>query len=176
MKTSIHPLAHLVAALIFGLSWTHAARAEGGSTQNIDLGEASVMSQQGQRLKIAVPFGSDAGDKFSLLRFEVQSVDAGAGQTAPSPRGFTISKPEHRNVIFLQSAETVNASNLKLVLAVAGSPGKTMAYDLAVPPASATVPVATTPNPAVKIKTVKRKGKFVSKARHSRVRAIQKRR
>jgi hypothetical protein len=176
MKTSISLSASLLTVFTMSLGLASVVRAEGGLPQTISMGEASVMSQQGQRLKIAVPYGSDVGDKISLLRFEVQSVDAGSGQSAPSARGFTISKPEHRNVIFLQSAETVNTSNLKLVLAVAGSPGKRIEYEIAVPPASATVPVALAPAPAVKVKTVKRKGRYLAKTSHSRARTLHKKR
>ncbi len=152
----------LAVATLLGLPL---AQAQEAKVQGIDLGDASVLSQRGQRLKIAVPYGSEVGEKFPLLRFEVQSVEATDGQTAPSARGFTISKPESRNVIFLQSAETVNAPHLKLVLAVAGSPNKLVAYDIAVPPASATAQVRDTPKPVVK--KGKRKAKSYVKARRS---------
>jgi hypothetical protein len=141
------------------------AQAQAVTDQGIDMGDASVMSQQGQRLKIAVPYGSNVGEKFPLLRFEVKSVEAAEGQSAPSARGFTISKPENRNVIFLQSQEPITTSNLKLVLAVAGSPGKLVAYDIAVPPASATGPAREVSKPAAKPGKRKAKGHF--KARRS---------
>ena len=125
-------LTHFAATV--GLALACAAQAQ---AQNIDMGDASVMSQQGQRLKVAVPFGADAGQKIPLLRFEVASVEAAEGYKAPVARQFTISKPENRNVIFLQSAETVTSPTLKLVLAVAGNPGKRIEYELAVPAATA---------------------------------------
>jgi hypothetical protein len=109
--------------------------------QNIDLGEPSVLSQQGQRLKIAVPFGSNPGEDVPLLRFQVLEVQAGNNERAPLAKGFTISKPEKRNVVYLQSHEVVNASQVKLVLAMAGNPAKRMEIDVNVPPASATEPV-----------------------------------
>lgn len=154
----------LTAATLFGLP---PAQAQDAKVQGIDLGDASVLSQRGQRLKIAVPYGSEVGEKFPLLRFEVQSVEAAEGQSAPRARGFTISKPESRNVIFLQSAETVNASNLKLVLAVAGSPSKLVTYDIAVPPASASAQLREAPKPV--IKKFKRKAKTYVKAHRSGV-------
>lgn len=134
--------------------------------QSVDLGDASVLSQQGQRLKLAVPFGSEPGANIPLLRFQVQSVEAGEGQRAPSAKGFTISKPENRNVIFLQSEENVSASNLKLVLAVADGSGKRVAYDIVVPPASAsTVAVASQAAPAPKMSKAK-KSKRLFKAQN----------
>ncbi len=152
----------LTVAALLGVPLTQAQETK---VQGIDLGDASVLSQRGQRLKIAVPYGSEVGEKFPLLRFEVQSVEAAEGQIAPSARGFTISKPESRNIIFLQSAETVTAPNLKLVLAVAGSPNRLIAYDIVVPPASATSQVGATPKPVVK--KGKRKAKSYVKARRS---------
>jgi hypothetical protein len=154
-----------ISMTLTGLLLAQSPVAEAAQGQGIDLGDASVMSQQGQRLKIAVPYGSDVAEKFPLLRFEVQSVEAGEGQSAPSARGFTISKPENRNVIFLQSAETITAPNLKLVLAVAGSPGKLVAYDINVPPARATAAVQDTSRPVVK--PGKRKAKAYGKIRRS---------
>jgi hypothetical protein len=144
------------------ISWAllSTAPAIAATGQGIDLGDASVLSQQGQRLKIAVPYGSEVGEKFPLLRFEVQSVEAAEGQFAPSAKGFTISKPENRNVIFLQSKETISTANLKLVLAVAGSPNKLIAYDIAVPPASATTMAREAPKPTVKKGKRKAKGHF----------------
>lgn len=158
-------LTSVFAVAVFCFAGLTGANAQGAPSQGIDMGDASVLSQQGQRLKIALPYGSHVAERVPLLRFEVQSVEAGVGQSAPSARGFTISKPESRNVIFLQSKETITASNLKLVLAVAGSPNKLVAYDIAVPPAGATTLVQDTPKPIIK------KGKRTSKAKaHGKVR------
>jgi hypothetical protein len=156
----------LIVTTLLSIGGFPEAVAQSAPSQGIDMGDASVLSQQGQRLKVAVPYGSDVGEKFPLLRFEVRSVEAAAGQSAPVARDFTISKPESRNVIFLQSKEPITASNLKLVLAVAGSPGQLLAYDLAVPPASATTRIQEAPKPAV-MKKGKRKGKISNKARRS---------
>ena len=160
-------LSSVFAVTVFSFSGLTGAHAQGAPSQGIDMGDASVLSQQGQRLKIALPYGSNVAEKFPLLRFEVQSVEAGVGQSAPSARGFTISKPESRNVIFLQSKETITASNLKLVLAVAGSPNKLVAYDIAVPPASATTLVQDTPKPT--IKKSKRNAKAYNKPRRATI-------
>ncbi len=106
--------------------------------QEVDPGDVSVLSQQGQRLKIAVPFGAEPGARIPVMRFHVAAVEASPGYRAPTLRGFTVSKPERRNVIFLQSAEPVDAPQLRLVLAVAGEQAQEYEYDIAVPPARAT--------------------------------------
>jgi hypothetical protein len=165
ISKSLKNFASLMAFASIAFASLSLAQAQDTKDQAIDLGDASVLSQQGQRLKIAVPFGSGPAERVPLLRFQVQSVEAGEGQSAPSARGFTISKPESRNVIFLQSAETITAPNLKLVLTIAGSPNRLVAYDIAVPPASATTPVQDTPKPIVK--KGKRKTKPYGKARRS---------
>jgi hypothetical protein len=102
--------------------------------QAIDLGNASVMSMQGQRLKIAVPYGSDPGQKVSVGRFSINSIEVPAGQSAPQADDFVISKPESRNIVYFQSRYPVTAKNLKLVLNVADGEAKTVAYDIAIPP------------------------------------------
>jgi hypothetical protein len=144
-------------AAAFGVS---AAQAQSLKPPGIDLGDASVLSQQGQRLKLAVPYGAEPGEKFPLLRFEVESVQVPEGHRAPNARSFTISKPESRNIIFLQSAENITAPSMKLVVAVAGNPGKRVEYDIAVPPASSTIPVvAEMAKPPIKIGKRKTKSK-----------------
>lgn len=102
--------------------------------QAIELGNASVMSMQGQRLKIAVPYGSAPGQKVSVGRFSINSIEAPAGQSAPAADDFVISQPESRNIVYFQSRYPVTAKNLKLVLNVADDDAKTVAYDITVPP------------------------------------------
>jgi hypothetical protein len=100
----------------------------------IDMGDASVLSMQGQRLRVAVPYGSVPGQRVPVMSISVASVEVPEGHTVPAAAAFVISKPEHRNVIFLQSREAVTAPNLKLVLKVANSDTPQVAYDIAVPP------------------------------------------
>lgn len=102
--------------------------------QAIDMGDASVQSMQGQRLRLAVPYGSAPGQRVPVMSISVASVEAPPGFTAPSPENFVISKPEHRNVIYLQSKEPVRAPSLKLVLNVADTQPTQVAYEVAVPP------------------------------------------
>lgn len=100
----------------------------------VDLGEATVLSMQGQRLKIAVPYGSAPGEVVPVLRFMVESVESLDGTAAPAAGQFVISQPEFRNVVYLQSLEPVQSGNLRLTLSVANAEGARVAYDLKIPP------------------------------------------
>lgn len=126
----------------FRCSWGLLAAVVSGPALAVDLGDASVMSMQGQRLKVAVPYGSAPGEKVPVMRFMVESVEASDGKSAPKAADFVISQPEFRNVVYLQSLEPVNASHVRLVLSVAEPSAHRVAYDLAIPPlAYATTPV-----------------------------------
>lgn len=105
-----------------------------GSARAIELGEASVLSQQGQRLKVAVPFGSGPNERVPVLRFAVTSVNTPDGQPAPAASDFTISKPDRRNVVYLQSGEPVALERLRIELFVAGNEVERISYDLKIPP------------------------------------------
>jgi hypothetical protein len=108
----------------------------------LDLGEPSVLSQRGQRLKLAWPYGSEPGERVSVTRFEVVSVEAPAGFVAPTPSEITISAPARRNVVFLQSRHPVDAPELVVTLRVADQPEGAQAWRLGLPPASASEDVA----------------------------------
>lgn len=120
-----------------------------------ELGDASVLSQRGQKLKIAVPYGSAPNQRVPVTRFMVESVTVPEGFKAPAASSFVISKPERRNVIYLQSREIVEAPSAHLVLKVALSETPRIAYDVAIP-AAAYAPTASdgadTAKPAVATK------------------------
>ena len=100
----------------------------------IELGQPSVVSQRGQRLKIALPYGAAPGERVSPMRVSVVSASTSDASAAPSARGFTLMRPEQRNLLWLQSREPVTASHVTLWLQVAGQDGP-VRYELAVPPA-----------------------------------------
>lgn len=106
----------------------------------VDLGDASVLSQQGQRLKVAVVYGSSPGERVPVTRFAVAEVSADSSTTpAPKAELFSISAPEKRNIIYLQSREVVRTDKVQIVLTAADTPGKKVVYDLIVPPAKSAV-------------------------------------
>ena len=99
----------------------------------IQLGDASVLSQQGQRLKIAVPYGSAPGERVPVLRFTIDQLTVPVGFKAPSPRSFTMSQGESRNMVILQSREVFDAPAVNFTIKVANQTDGTQNYELKVP-------------------------------------------
>jgi len=128
-----HPLA--AAWLAIALAAPALAAAQPAA---IDLGDPSVTSQRGQRLAIALPYGSAPGERVSASRFEVVSVKAPDGWTAPDPSGFSFAKPARRNLVYLRSSEVVDAPELTLTVRVSEQPDALQTFTVAVPPARAT--------------------------------------
>jgi hypothetical protein len=101
----------------------------------VDLGDASVLSQQGQRLKVAVVYGSGPSERVPVTRFSIADVRVEGSTVPPKPEQFTISAPAKRNIVYLQSKEIVTADKVQLVMTAADTPDKKVVYDLIVPPA-----------------------------------------
>ncbi len=89
----------------------------------VQLGDPSVLSQRGQRLKIAVPYGSNPGERVPLLRFTIEDIKVPEGFKAPSARGFTMMQGESRNVVTLLSRESVDAPKMSMIVKVANQSG-----------------------------------------------------
>ena len=115
---------------------------------SLDLGEPSVLSQQGQRLKVVMPYGSAPGERVSPTRFEVVAVAVPAGFVAPAIEGFTLSSPGQRNLVFLQSREPVDAPEVVLTVRLADRPDAPQAWRLGIPPPTAAAPAAPAVHPA----------------------------
>jgi hypothetical protein len=132
----------------------------------VDLGEASVLSQQGQRLKVAVVYGSGPGERVPVTRFTVAEVRA-EDSTTPAPKAelFTISAPEKRNIVYLQSKEIVRTDKVQIVMTAADTPGKKVVYDLIVPPAKS---AATEVEPVTVKKAVSKKKRSKTKMRSAK--------
>ncbi len=113
-----------MAAILMGLATTATA---------VEWGVAGVLSQQGQRLKVAVPFETDQGIDLSVVQFRVVRSAAPAGSFSPEPGMFTISKAPGTGMVILQSAELVYANQVDLVLQVVNHPDKAVRYDLRIP-------------------------------------------
>ncbi|RPH45329.1 MAG: hypothetical protein EHM87_06775 [Burkholderiales bacterium] len=133
----------LATALLAAFAGPVGAAASAGQPM-LDLGAPSVHSQQGQRLKLLMPFGSAPGEPVSVTRFEVVSVQAPAGFAAPDAAGFTISKPPSRNLVLLQSREPIEAPELTVTVRVADQPEGMQTWKIGVPPALASMAPAQT--------------------------------
>jgi hypothetical protein len=101
-----------------------------------------VVSQQGQRLKVTLPYSVTNQQAFPVTRVMVQEVRVPEGFVAPDPAGFTISKPASGQVLSLQSRELVRAPRVELVLSMAHSAPERSQLALDIPPASFTAVVA----------------------------------
>ncbi len=99
----------------------------------VEFGTASVMSAQGQRLKVVIPYDPAPGERVSVLQFQVVTSRAPTGSFSPDPAAFTISQPADQHMIVLQSNELVVADRIELVLGVATRPDSAVRYELRIP-------------------------------------------
>ncbi len=104
------------------------------NAQAVKLGDAGVLSQQGQPLKVVVPYSGSA-ERVPLLRFTVEDVQVPDGFKAPSAKSFTMMQGENNNQITVLSREKVDAPNVTMVVKVAGTAGEARTYNLALPAA-----------------------------------------
>lgn len=104
-----------------------------GAALAVEWGVAGVLSQQGQRLKVAVPFGGASKRSPSVTQFRVVRSAAPTGSFSPDPSQFTISKAPGNNVVILQSRELVYANQVDLVIQVVSEPDRAVRYDLKIP-------------------------------------------
>jgi hypothetical protein len=131
----------------------------------VELGQASVQSVQGQRLKVVVPYGKLPGEQVSVNRFSVESLELPDGRKIDG-RKFTLSAPLNRNFVVLHSNENVYATSVKLALNVSNQANSSTTYDLIVPGFKA----AADSSPAVVKKSTVSKRKIVKKKRKIRAR------
>jgi hypothetical protein len=106
-----------------------------GAEADIDLGEPSVLSQRGQRLKLAIPYGSAPGERVSSVGIEIVSIEAANGARAPDLKRFTTATPERRKLVFMTSAERIDAAELTIHYRFIGQPGSLQTWRVSVPPA-----------------------------------------
>ena len=118
-----------------------AAAVCGGSAlaveQSVDFGAPTVLSQQGQRLKVVLPVRSAPDDRATAASFLVRETEVDAGFQPVAAQGFTVMRPARSDYVVLQSADVVSSPHISLVMSVAGDPRSPYRMDLEVPPASA---------------------------------------
>ena len=166
---SPHAATRAAALIALALAAVAPGAVAGGNTPPLDLGEPSVLSQRGQRLKLALPYGSAPGERVSATRFEVVSVSAAEGWRAPDPTGFEFAKPPRRNFVYLTSREPVDAPELTVVLRVADQPEGEQTWRIAVPPARAAASAVPVSAPAAVVPRAKRGSAAGRAARRSPV-------
>ena len=112
-----------------------AAMPASGAEGDVDLGEPSVLSQRGQRLKLAIPYGSAPGERVSAVGIEIVSIEAANGARVPDLMRFTTATPERRKLVFMTSAERVDATALTINYRFTGQPDSLQTWYVMVPPA-----------------------------------------
>jgi hypothetical protein len=125
VRASAQGIRHLTAVLLGVLIAAPAAAVEPG--------EARVLSLQGQRLKVEIPYASAPGEPVSVVRFSVVAAGDPSGQVTLGADTFALLQPEASNRVILRSAEPVNADRIDLVLGLGEQPGRQVLYRLVVP-------------------------------------------
>jgi hypothetical protein len=162
MKTAHHSAP--LSLLKFCLATAAFTVAFGAQAQAVKLGDAAVISQQGQALKVNLPY-SGSEQRVPVLRFTVEDVQVPAGFKAPAPKSFKMMQGENNSHITLVSTEKIDAPNVTMVVKVAGTGGEARTYNLAVPAAQVAAAEAAPAAKKVMKKKVKRtyKRKIVAK-------------
>ena len=109
----------------------------GAVDSTVDFGAPTVLSQQGQRLKVVVPVVSAPGDRATAASFLVRETEVPFGYSALPAQDFTVLRPATANYVVFQSGEAVNSPEVSLIVSVAGDPRSPYRMDLQVPAASA---------------------------------------
>jgi len=136
---TLKPLVLIIVSAAFAASASAALAVEGA----VEFGGPSVLSQQGQRLKVVVPVRSPAGDRVTASTFLVRETEVPRGYAPLPARDFTVLRPAVGDYVVFQSGEVVTAPEVSLIVSVAGDPGSPYRMNLQVPSASANSPVAT---------------------------------
>ena len=113
--------------------------------QPVEFGAPTVLSQQGQRLKVVLPVRSAPDDeRATAASFLVRETEVEPSYGAVPPEGFTVMRPAQADYMVLQSGDVVKAPRISVLMSVAGDPRSPYRMDLDVPPPSATSQFAMT--------------------------------
>ncbi|MDO4681267.1 MAG: hypothetical protein Q4B17_00565 [Lautropia sp.] len=104
----------------------------------ITFGDPIVMSAQGQRLKVLLPFETQMGDRATAVAFMVEKAEVPDGHLAPRAAQFTVMRPDSSPYVIFHSAETLDAPNIMLTISVAGDPNSPYQMRVNVPGAGST--------------------------------------
>jgi hypothetical protein len=122
------------------------------ATDGIRFGAPTVLSQQGQRLKVVVPVASTAGERATASTFMVRETEVPRGHPTLPAQDFIVMRPAVGDYVVFQSGDVVTASQVSLIVSVAGDPDSPYRMDLQVPDNSASSPLAlstrSSPSPA----------------------------
>jgi len=108
----------------------------GAVDQTVDFGAPTVLSAQGQRLKVVVPVKSPVDDWATAASFMVRETEVPQGQAALPAADFTVMRPASSDYVVFQSGEVVDSPEVSLIITVAGDPRSPYRMDLQVPQAA----------------------------------------
>jgi len=131
MKPVTCPSLHLIVIVAAGFALGEPARAIDGT---VEFGAPTVLSRQGQRLKVVVPVKSRHDDRASAVSFLVRETEVPLGQRALSAQDFTIMRPADADYVVFQSGEPVDSPAVSLIVSIEGDPRSPYRMDLEVPP------------------------------------------
>ena len=109
----------------------------GAVDQTVDFGAPTVLSQQGQRLKVVLPVQSAPDDRATAASFLVRETEVPQGYQALPAQDFTVMRPAMADYVVFQSGDVVTSPEVSLIVSVAGDPRSPYRMDLQVPPATA---------------------------------------
>lgn len=127
------PLAALAVATVAALAASPADAVE----NTVDFGAPTVLSAQGQRLKVVLPVKSAPEDWATAASFMVRETEVPQGHPALPAGGFTVMRPAASDYVVFQSGDVVRAPEVSLIISVAGDPRSPYRMDLQVPQAAA---------------------------------------
>lgn len=99
----------------------------------VNFGEPIVLSQQGQRLKVLLPFDTAPNDRATAVAFLVEGAEAPEGYTPPTPARFTVMRPDDSPYVIFHSTEDVNSPTLSLTVSVMGDENSPYQMNLNIP-------------------------------------------
>ena len=84
----------------------------------VNFGEPIVLSEQGQPLKVLLPFDGAPNDRATAVAFLVENTEVPEGFRAPVAKNFTVMRPEASPYVIFHSREDVKAPQIVLTVNV----------------------------------------------------------
>ena len=99
----------------------------------VNFGELVVLSEQGQPLKVLLPFEGTPNDRASVVAFLVENTEMPDGFRAPVARNFVIMRPDASPYVIFHSEEDLTAPQILLTVNVMGDPNSPYQMRLSIP-------------------------------------------
>lgn len=99
----------------------------------VHFGEPVVLSEQGQPLKVLLPFDGTPNDRATAVAFLVKDADVPDGFRAPVAKNFVVMRPDASPYVIFHSSEDVKAPHIVLTVDVQGDPDSPYQMRLNIP-------------------------------------------